>query len=163
MFNFSNSGVLIHETRRLSMSSSTFAHFKIFVVVVLHARTAMYAFFALFGPCQFCFCFCSCFVVIGSVTNFYTVLVQYDGSLVWLFGLGNHLSLLFCDDGMPYLKTFHTVTYHRKIPFSSRQQTKETTTGISTALALALTTRSGKRKRLDVSGSPSRVQTYLIV
>ena len=56
-----------------------------------------------------------------------------------------------------------SVTYHRKIQFSSRQQTKETTTGISTALALALTSRSGKRKRLDVSGSPSRVQTYMIV
>ena len=131
-----------------------------FVVVVLHARTAIYAFFALFGRCRFCFCFCSCFVVIGSVTNFYSVLVQYDGSLVWLFGFGNHLSLLFCDDRMPYLKTFQL---HRKIQFSSRQQTKETTTGISTALALALTTRSGKRKRLDVSRSPSRVQTYLIV
>ena len=148
------------------MSSSTFAHSNFFVVVVLHARTGIiYAFFALFGRCQFCFCFCtcSCFVVIGSVTIFYSVLVQYDGSLVLLFGLGNHLSLLFCDDGMPYLKTFQTVTYLRKIQFSSRQQTKETTTGISTALALALTTRSGKRKRLDVSGSPSRVQTYLIV
>ena len=40
------------------------------------------------------------------MTNFYSVLVQYDGSLVWLFGLVSHLSLLFCDDGMPYLKTF---------------------------------------------------------
>ena len=86
--------------------TSTFAHFLNFVVVVLHARTAIYAFFALFGRCRFCFCFCSCFVVIGSVTNFYSVLVQYDGSLVWLFGFGNHLSLIFCDDGMPYLKTF---------------------------------------------------------
>ena len=76
--------------------------------MVLHARTAIYryAFFALFGRCRFCFCFCSCFVVIRSVTNFYSVLVQYDGSLVWLFGFGNYLSLLFCDDGMPYLKTF---------------------------------------------------------
>ena len=42
----------------------------------------------------------------GTVTNFYSVLVQYDCSLVWLFGLGNHLSLLFCDDGMPYRKIF---------------------------------------------------------
>ena len=36
-FHFSISGVLIHETRRLSMSSSTFAHLKKIVVVVLHA------------------------------------------------------------------------------------------------------------------------------
>ena len=69
------------------------------------ARTHRHnAFFALFG--RYRICFCSCFVVIGSVTNFYSVLVQYDGSLVRLFGFGNHLSLLFCDDGMPYLKTF---------------------------------------------------------
>ena len=131
--------------------------------MVLHARTAIYAFFALFGRCRFCFCFCSCFVVIGSVTNLF---LQCTRSIRWQLGLAFRFRKLSFSTFLRWWNAIPqdvSVTYHRKIQFSSRLQTKETTTGISTALAHALTTRSGKRKRLDVSGSPSRVQTYLIV